>query len=243
MKQITRISARFHPDTSRHVLLLAMSLLLLLATVQATAAVDRQAYPTDPPAGMEKTKSREFDKLYIKPGFEPGNYGKVIIEKPLVAMDDQWEWKHRTVVTESDLQRISGKTSAIMLEQFSDKLSAKEGFDVTMADAMTGAGGQGVLRLKPSMIDLHPYAADLERETGDVDTYVRSAGTATLYLDLYDANTGELLMRIIDNDEPRNRQTLQEANRGTNYHDMELMVSRWAKALRKHLDDLNDGTA
>ncbi|HEX5056654.1 MAG TPA: hypothetical protein VFX02_09165 [Gammaproteobacteria bacterium] len=242
MKQITRAYAALHPDVSFSLAFGAL-LLLLFAVTSALAAVERKAYPTEVPAGMEKIKSREFDKLYVKPGFQPGDYGKLIIEEPLVALDDQWEWNNRTQVTQVDLDRISGKTSKIMLEQFSEKLSGKSGFTVSQDPAAAAPMGAGVLRLKPSMIDVYPNAAELVRDTGIKDRYTRSAGFATLYLDLYDANTGELLMRIIDRDEPKNRQTLQQTNRGTNYRDTELMVSRWAKALRKHLDDLNSGTA
>ena len=241
MKQISRISAAFHPDVS-FFLSFGILLSLLIAVTSALAAVDHKAYPQEIPTGMDKVKSREFDKLYVKPGFQPGDYGKVIIEEPLVAMDDEWEWKNRTRVTQSDLNRVSGNTSEIMLKQFSEKLSGKAGFAVVAADPSAAApSGQGVLRLKPSMIDVHPNGAELTRDM-DKDTYTRSAGYATLYLDLYDANTGELLMRVIDRDEPKFRQTLQQTNRGTNYRDTELMVSRWAKALRKHLDDLNSGT-
>jgi hypothetical protein len=242
MKQINRISAAFHPDIT-FLLSLGILLLLLFATSAAFAAVDRDAYPTAAPAGMDKVKSREFDKVYVKPGFRPGDYSKVIIEEPLVAMDDRWEWNNRTQVTQTDLDRMNGKTSKIMLEQFTEKLSDQAGFTVTAADpAAATPPGEGVLRLKPSMIDVSPNAAELERDPYK-KSYTRSAGFATLYLDLYDANTGELLMRVIDRDEPKNRQTLQQTNRGTNYRDTELMVARWAEALRKHLDDLNGGTA
>lgn len=213
-------------------------LVLLMLAVPAVATVDREAYPTAAPSGLEEKNSREFDILYIKPGFEPGAYGKLIIEEPQVSMDDNWQWNFRHEVSRRDLDRIHGQASAILREQFADKLTGRKG--LTLVDA--GAAGTGVLRLKPALIDLNLRAPDLAGGQHK-DTWVRSAGDATLYLDLYDADSGELLLRAIDRDRARYHERFYQANRATNYRDLSIMVSRWASALRRHLDAMNGGTA
>lgn len=212
--------------------------LLLLATAPVTAAVDRQAYPMDMPAGLEEMSSKSFDILYVKPGFQPGNYSKLIIEEPQVDLHDYWEWKNKRDITERDVQRIQTSTAKILREQFSEKFSGKNGY----ALAETGETGQGTLVMKPAMINLNLNAPDLSVPEHK-DTFVKSAGHATLYLDLYDAASGELLLRVIDHDAAREHLRFYEGNRVTNNRDLRIMVSRWANALRKHLDALDSNTA
>lgn len=244
MKQVSRtarvLSASSAPGHSNLPFLTAMILMLLLcAAAPAFAAIDRQAWPTEPPAGLQPVDSNEFDILYVKPGFEPGDYGKLVIDEPEVALDDYWKWTNRRDIEERDLKRIETNTSKILREQFGRKLSAGEGYSLAQAGE---AKGEGVLRLKPAMIDLNLHAPDLsvpERRK----TYIKSAGHATLYLDIYDGASGELLLRAIDHDRAREQTRFYEGNRATNYHDFSILVGRWASALRRYLDALNRGTA
>ncbi len=211
--------------------------LLLLAGSSVFAAVDRQAYSTEIPAGLQNVDSKAFDILYIKPGFQPGDYGKLIIEEPHVAMQDYWKDQYRGEYTDRDLERINASTAKILRRQFTEKLSAQDGFEMVE----TGETGAGVLRLQPSIIDLHLNAPDLSTP-GLKDEWVRSAGNATLYLDLYDASSGELLLRVIDRDMAPWHTRIYQGSRATNKRDLNNMVSRWAKALRQHLDEMLNGT-
>jgi hypothetical protein len=218
-------------------------LLLLLVTTPAWTAIDRYAYPTGAPAGLQEVISAEFDILYIKPGFQPGNYGKLAIAEPQIAMDESWERKYSKDLSARDLKRIEASATKILREQFGEKLGTGNGYAIVEKPGVdNGARNTGVLLLKPAMLDLHLNAPDLATP-GLKDEWVRSAGYATLYLDLYDAATGELLLRVIDRGEARERLQLYEGTRATNNFDLRLLIGRWAKALRKHLDSLNTGTA
>lgn len=234
------VSASSSPHSRPLPLLSGMLLLsLLFAAAPALATADRQSWPTEAPADLLPVESSEFDILYIKPGFEPGDYGKLIIDEPEIVLDEYWKWTNRRDITERDLKRIETSTAKILREQFGSKLSAGDGYSLAQAGE---AQGEGVLRLKPAMLDLNLNAPDLsvpERRK----TYIRSAGHATLYLDLYDGASGELLLRVIDHDRARDKLRLYEGNRATNYRDFSIMAGRWANALRRHLDVLNGGTA
>jgi hypothetical protein len=218
-------------------------LLLLLTAMPVLSAIDRHAYPTKAPAGLQEVISAEFDILYIKPGFQPGNYGKLAIAEPQIVMDDSWERKYSKQLNARDLKRIETSTTKMLREQFGEKLGASNGYAIVeKPDVDNGAQSTGVLLLKPAMLDLHLNAPDLSTP-GLKDEWIRSAGNATLYLDLYDAANGELLLRVIDRGEARERLQLYEGTRATNNLDLRLLIGRWAKGLRKHLDSLNAGTA
>jgi hypothetical protein len=229
MKQIGRVSARLQYV---HCLRCALALPALLMAAPAPGAADRQAYPLEVPPGMQAVQSREFDTLYVKPGFRPGDYGKLLIEEPQVTMDDDWQRNHRRALRGRDLERIVTGATKLLRAQFAGKLTSGEGYTLVETGPTDDAG---TLRLRPSITELNLLAPDLTGAT-QTETWIRSAGYATLHLDLYDADSGELLLRVIDRNRARWHDRLYEANRATNHHDLRIMVSRWAGALRRHLD-------
>ncbi|HEY3487239.1 MAG TPA: DUF3313 family protein [Gammaproteobacteria bacterium] len=212
---------------------LGLFLGLLIASLAAVAAVDDRQYPTGTPAGLEPIKSQEFEILYVKPGFEPSNYGKLLIEQPEVSMQEFWEWKFTDNITREEVEQISATTARIVHEQFSTKLSAENGYELTESK------GDRVLILKPSIIDLHLAAPHRNQNQR---TLIKSAGAATLYLEIRDGATSELLLRAIDHDLARERVRFYTASRTTNERDLEIMISRWAKGLRQHLNEMSSGT-
>jgi hypothetical protein len=178
-------------------------LLLLLVTTPAWTAIDRYAYPTGAPAGLQEVISAEFD---------------------ILAMDESWERKYSKELSARDLKRIEASATKILREQFGEKLGTGNGYAIVEKPGVdNGARNTGVLLLKPAMLDLHLNAPDLATP-GLKDEWVRSAGYATLYLDLYDAATGELLLRVIDRGEARERLQLYEGTRATNNFDLRLLI-------------------
>jgi hypothetical protein len=219
-------------------------LLPLLAAMPVLSAIDRHSYPTEAPAGLREVISPEFDIFYIKPGFQPGNYGRLMIAEPQVTMDDSWERKYSKELSARDLQRIEADATRTLREQFGEKLAAGNGYTIVKGTGESDGAQQsgGVLLLKPSMLDLQLNAPG-SSTPAIKDEWIRSAGNATLYLDLYDGASGELLLRVIDRGEARDRLRFYEGNRAVNNMDLRLLIGRWAEALRKHLDSLNTGTA
>ena len=69
-------------------------------------------------------------------------------------------------------------------------------------------------------------------------TFVASAGSMTLYLELYDGKTRAIIARIIDPEAADNVGIAQVSNRVTNTADFDPVVRRWAETLNKHLAQL-----
>ena len=68
-------------------------------------------------------------------------------------------------------------------------------------------------------------------------TIVQSAGSMTLYMEMYDSATSKLLARVID-PEADDRAFAQAANRATNQQAADKILSGWAELLAKHLGDV-----
>jgi hypothetical protein len=72
--------------------------------------------------------------------------------------------------------------------------------------------------------------------------WVSSAGEMTLYMELYDSATSELLARVIDPEADRSMGAMA-ANRVTNTAAADRIISRWAELLSNHLGDIKKTTA
>ena len=73
-------------------------------------------------------------------------------------------------------------------------------------------------------------------------TYVRSAGSMTLYLELYDAETEDLLAKAVDPRGDRGTSFLQWQTGPSNLAAGRRMMRPWAQALRSGLDEARDAT-
>ena len=67
---------------------------------------------------------------------------------------------------------------------------------------------------------------------GNVRTYVKESAEATLYLEVYDSVSGEILARIVDAQTVGNHSFAKLANRVTNRADAKRTMKKWAKTLR-----------
>ena len=70
-------------------------------------------------------------------------------------------------------------------------------------------------------------------------TLSESAGGMTLYLEIFDSVTGQILARAIDRQEDRGTGRIQWQNSVTNKAEADRMLRRWASALRERLDEVN----
>ena len=72
---------------------------------------------------------------------------------------------------------------------------------------------------------------------GRFDQYVVSAGAATLYLEMYDSVSGEILARLIDRRNMQNYGHARWASSVTNRADATRMFRRWGSLLRQAMDE------
>ena len=95
------------------------------------------------------------------------------------------------------------------------------------------------LVIRPAIINLDVAAPDL-RSAANVRTYTDDAGQATLFLELYDGVSGEILARIINTSVAGDNSHYEWANRVTNRADAKRMIRKWAKALRIKYDEAHN---
>ena len=74
---------------------------------------------------------------------------------------------------------------------------------------------------------------------GMEQTFVASAGSMTLYLELLDGKTGDLIARVIDPEAADDAGMAGIANGVTNTADFDRIVQRWAQILNAHLAQIS----
>lgn len=206
---------------------------LLLATA-ATFAVAKADLPAVSHDGLHLMPDTKLRAVYMKPGADLSQYDKVKLLDAYVAFRKHWKREHNEDepfdmrVSDKDMKKISDRVQKEFAKEFTKVLSTKGGHQVVTE------GGEGVLILRPAIMNLDITAPDI-MTAGMSQTFVASAGSMTLYLELYDGKTNAIIARIIDPEAADDVGIAQVANRVTNTADFDRVLRRWAELLNKHL--------
>ena len=102
------------------------------------------------------------------------------------------------------------------------------------------AAGSDVLVFRPAVIDLDANAPDIQT-AGRSHTFTTTAGTATLYLELYDSVTGDKLAWLMHGIAANNNASFMTmSNSVTNTQAAKRAMRRWATQLRDGLDEVKE---
>ena len=191
--------------------------------------------------GLKLVKKNRSTELYMRPGASLAQYERVAILDCPVAFRKNWERDQNEEVvglmnrvTQKDMDRIKAELSKEFLRVFTEELQTKGGY------AVVDAGAEDVLVLRPAIINLDVTAPD-KMTPGMSQTFSASAGSMTLYLELYDSVTSQILARYVNADGDREAM-MQVSNRVTNKAAADRILRRWADKLRKALDDAHKET-
>ncbi len=193
---------------------------------------------TDAPAvsfdGLHLEPSTDVSIAYVKPEADFSIYSEFMMLDTYVAFKKNWQRNTRVAgrrVSNKDMERIKKEAAELLRDTFKNELDDEGGYK------LVEAAGDNVLLLRPALIDLEITAPDIP-VAGRVTQYVASAGAATLYIELYDSVSGEILARIIDRRNMQNYGTARWANSVTNRADARRMFRRWADLLRTGMDEV-----
>jgi hypothetical protein len=90
--------------------------------------------------------------------------------------------------------------------------------------------------LRPAIVDLDVIAPDVQR-AGRSRTYTASGGAATLYVELFDSLSGDIIGRAADRRASRRGGFATRSNRVTNRADARREFRVWANTLIEFLNE------
>lgn len=215
-------------------LLLAPLLGIALACSVAHAA---SKLPEVSPEGLRLMPNTKMAAVYMRDGADFRAYDKVAILDCQVSFRKNWKRDQNSAdpfrVSDKDIARIKTQLAEEFKKVFTESLTAKGINVVTAADT-------GVLILRPGIINLDIAAPDT-MEAGRTRSFSASAGQMTLFLELYDGVTGDLIARAVDPQEASDYGFVRIRNSVTNRSDADRILKRWADTLGSYLERARSG--
>ena len=219
---------------------------VLALTWALTPQLDLRAADDDIPEfthdGLQRVIDSKAALAYVKPGVDFSVYDRFMIMDCYVAFKKGWKEDYnrdrRSVsgrITDRDMEGIRNGMANVFREVFEDELTEKGGY------ALVEAPESGVLLIRPAIIDLVATAPDIQSASRSY-TYVDSRGAATLYIELYDSISGEILARAVDRKADRSHGTMQWATRTGGRADAKRIMRTWAGWLRERMDEVHGKT-
>jgi hypothetical protein len=187
------------------------------------------------PDGLKLVPKTKVSAVYLREGADFSGYDKVAILECFVAFRKNWQGNINSgrtgsnKVSDSDVIRIKTELAEEFKKVFSAQLTAK-------GQTVVSTGGTGVLVLRPAIINLEIAAPDT-MSAGRSTTITDAAGQATLFLELYDGVTNELLARVLDVEQAGTQGTVYVRNGVTNRADARRMLAKWADLLGAYLQN------
>jgi len=179
---------------------LAMVLFALL-TGPGLAAPEREVSED----GLVRVPSGRKVGVYRAPEATFIHYRRILIEPIPVAFKKDWE-RRNPGATPANQERIRTEFARLFREELVEELVERGGYQ------MAESPGPDVLRIDASIVELNFIAPDAGTTPG-MQTYVRSAGSMKLIVELRDGDSGVLIGRIIDYEKAREYEYTRELQR------------------------------
>ena len=218
------------------------SLLMLLSLVLACYSLSGFAMGQDLPDisedGLHLVKDSKMAIVYAEPGADLSVYSHVMLKTPEVAFKKNWA-RDQSYGSASKLTTSSRVNTKGIKEDL-----AKE-FDQVFTETLKAGGykivdeaGADVLVISPSIVNLD-VTAPMTHGSGRSNVKVRSAGEMTLYIELYDSETGDLIAKAVDRgiDNPNNEGFYTWATQASNKQAADRILQGWADILLNALNE------
>lgn len=216
----------------------AIALTLTLAPLHHLRAADEEI-PEFTHDGLQRVIDSKAALAYVKPGADFSRYDRFMILECYVAFKKNWQRDYNRDqislsgrVTDRDMERMRNDMAEAFREVFIEELTESDGYE--LVDEPAG----DVLLIRPAIIDLDASAPDTQ-SAGRSYTFVDSAGAATLFIELYDSVSGEVLARAVDRKADRSHGTMQWSNRASGRADAKRILRTWAGWLRERMDEVH----
>ncbi len=211
--------------------------MLLLALALPVAA--KTKLPETTAEGLHLVPDTRAAAVYLRPGADFSGFTEFEVIDCYVAFKKDWQREQNQTnplrVTKNDMDRIKAALSDEFKKVFTKELAAS---------GLTPATEQSsnVLVLRPAIIDLE-ISAPANVGSARAEVFAMDAGQMTLYLELYDGATSELLARVIDPERARSRGVMTWQTKSNNIREADRLLTEWSSALGAYLKQAREAKA
>ena len=208
----------------------------LLASLPASAQEKTAPAIVD---GLHLVPDTQLGLVYAEPDADLSVYKQLLLIDAQVAFKKNWQ---RDInqdkpyhVTTGDMQKIRGEVSALFREIFTSELQSA-GF------VLVSQQSPDTMIIRPAILDLNVNSPDNPRG-GTTRNITESAGDMTLYLELRDSITGDVLVKAMDFQFDRSNITPFMMDRTRNERAARQLLTSWAQVLVNGLKETGVSTS
>ena len=211
----------------------ALAVSMMFGVLASFSTQADQELPAVTEEGLHLIKDSKLAVVYAKPEVDLSVYSRVMLVDAGVAFKKNWQRdqnrSNRFKVKTKDMERIQRDLAELFRQVFAEQLSAG-GYE--LADERA----EDVLVVRPAIVNLDVYAPDVSSpsRTYQITT---SAGEMTLYIELYDAPTMDLLAKAMDRRRDRDTGFATWQSKVSNRAAARRILKDWADVLVQALDN------
>lgn len=216
--------------------LIKCSLISTVVTLLPMALAASDELPESTKDGLVLQKNSKVAALYLKPGASLEAYDRIYLVDAYVAFKKDWQKDYNRQraglegrISDADMDRIKKDVASEFKRVFTEALE-QGGYQIATEAA------PDVMILRPAIINLDIAAPDTSTP-GMRAIIVRSAGSLSLYAELYDSVTSDKFAEVLDAQEDLQGGFAHTANRITNKAALDRVLNHWAGLLVKALDE------
>lgn len=202
----------------------------VVSTSSLYAATDK--VPDVTIEGLQLIKDSDLTLVYAEPGVDLSQYSKVILGDVFVAFRKHWRRdqnrNHPHKISTDDMAKMKAELSSLFLVVFSKTLQ-EGGYELVNERA------DDVLLIKPAIINLDVIAPD-NMSANDTLAYSETSGEMTLYLELYDSLSDDMIAKALDRKIDRQTGYFQWQTQISNRAAANRILQVWANVLKEGLD-------
>jgi hypothetical protein len=220
----------------RKTLIAVVSAAVLLAPLGAFAK--KKEMPEISEDGLHKVqKPKDVDAAYTRPGVDFSVYNTVKVLEPYIAFRKDWKDNQNSSrptnkISNRDMEKMVSTGKELFAKEFK-KVLEKEGYPVVDEIA------SDTLIVRPAIINLDVYAPDPNNMNGIWNkVYTDGAGQATLYVELFDGPSSQILAKAFDHKDGSMGPSSwrMPRTRSSNTNDARNAMNDWAHALVNGLE-------
>ena len=167
---------------------------LIFGAYSLSTLAKAKEFPDISDDGLQLVKDSKMAVVYVEPGADLRVYKRIMLLAPEVAFKKNWERDQKS--------RSASKISRVNTTGIKKDLARE--FETIFSETLTNGGyelveeaANDVLLIRPSIINLDVTAPE-QHGAGRSSSYARSAGEMTLYIELFDSETGDLIAKALD---------------------------------------------
>lgn len=221
---------------ARHTAVRFIATMLIVLALPAAAKTQLAQTTAE---GLHLVPDTRAAAVYLRPGADFSEFTEFEVMDCYVAFKKDWQREQNQTnplrVTKKDMDRIK----AALSDEFKNVFTAE-----LAASGLTPASEQStnVLVLRPAIVDLE-ISAPANVGTARSEVFAMDAGQMTLYLELYDGATSELLARVIDPERARSRGVMTWQTKSNNIREADRLLKEWSGALGAYLKQAREAKA